>query len=63
MVIGLAVASVLEIRRFGVERHQPLKRAVIHHQLDDSSAGGVSTHDVAVLEEVVQQRPGLGVWR
>ena len=51
----------LEVGRLGVERHQRLEDPVVHRQLDDRPARGVPAHDVAVLEEVVQQRAGLDV--
>jgi len=36
---------------------------VVQPQLDDGPADGVPAHDIAVLEEVLQQRPGRGAWR
>jgi hypothetical protein len=36
---------------------------VVQRQLDEGPADGVPAHDIAVLEEVLQQRPDRGAWR
>jgi len=62
-VVRLAVPLVLEFGRLGVERQGLLQGPVVYRQLDDGPAHCVPAHDVAVLEEVVEQRPGLdGRW-
>jgi hypothetical protein len=55
--IRLCIRPILKLSCLGVERHQRLEGPVVHGQLDDGSAQGVLSNDVAVLEEVVQQRP------
>ena len=61
--IRLVVAPVLQVGSFGVKRQEPLQGPVIHRQLDDGPASTVPAHDVAVLQEVVEQRPRLGARR
>jgi hypothetical protein len=50
-----------EFGRVGVEGHQPPENPVVHRQLDDRAPRNDPTQDVAVLEQVMQQRAGLDV--
>lgn len=57
--ILLVIGFRLELGGVGVEGHQRLQDPVVDRQLNDRPPRGVPAHDVAVLEEVVQQRPGF----
>jgi hypothetical protein len=59
VVVGLAIAGVLEVLRAGIESQQPLEQVVVHRQCNDGAPGSVSSGDVAVLQEVVQDRSRL----
>ena len=43
-----------------VERHQLREYSVLHRYLDDRSACSIGADATAVVEELMQQRPGLG---
>jgi hypothetical protein len=62
IVVGLGVAPVLELGGVGIEAHELLEDPVLQRELHDRSTRGVLAHDIAVLEEVVQQRAGFSPW-
>jgi hypothetical protein len=61
--IGLGVAPVLELNGVGIGAQGLVEHPVVHRQLDDDTARAVPADDVAVLDEVVEQRTSLGVRR
>jgi hypothetical protein len=44
-----------------IEAHELVEHPAVHRELDDRAAAPVPAPDVAVLEHVMEQRPGLGV--
>ena len=57
-VVGLG----LKFGRVGVEGHQPLEDPAVDRQQNEGAAHGVRADYVGMLEDVMQQRPGLGAW-
>jgi hypothetical protein len=58
---AMAQSPRLALGGVGVERHQALEDTVVHLELDNGPARATPAHDVAVPEEVMQQRAGLDV--
>ena len=58
--VGLSVAVVLELLAAGVERQQALKQPIVDREGDHRSPDGILTRDIAVLQQVVEDRPRLG---